>query len=66
MRTKEEIESRMKAFMDEDVYQCEHCGEKFRKSEILYREYGGEIGRIAYCPRCREATKLICVSGMSE
>ncbi len=47
---------------EEDIYECEHCGAVFRKSEVLERDFGGEIGGITYCPQCREATKLICVS----
>ena len=34
------------------------CNAEFRKSEILYREFGGEIGEIAFCPHCKEETKL--------
>ena len=51
---------------EEDIYECEHCNAEFRESEILYREYGGEIGGIAFCPRCKEETKLICVTGVAE
>ena len=51
---------------EEDIYECEHCNAEFRKSEILYRQYGGEVGTIAFCPRCKEETKLICVSEVSE
>ena len=51
---------------EEDLYECEHCNAVFPKSEILYREYGSEIRTIAFCPRCKEATKLICVTEVSE
>lgn len=47
---------------EEDIYECEHCNMEFKETEILYRNYGGEIGAIAFCPRCKEETKLICVS----
>ena len=49
---------------EEDIYECEHCNATFPKSAILYREYGGEIGGITFCPRCKEETKLICVSDL--
>ena len=51
---------------EEDIYECEHCNAEFRESEILYREYGGEIGGITFCPRCKEETKLICITDITE
>lgn len=46
---------------EENIYECEHCNAEFKESEILYRQYGGGIGIIAFCPRCKKETKLICV-----
>ena len=49
---------------EEEIYECEHCNAEFSKSEILYRDFGGEIGEITFCPHCKEATRLICVTGV--
>lgn len=51
---------------EDDIYECEHCNAEFKASEILYHKYGGEIGTIAFCPRCFQATKLICVTDLAE
>ena len=51
---------------EDDIYECEHCNAEFKASEILYHKYGGEIGTIAFCPRCYQATKLICVTDLVE
>lgn len=50
----------------ENIYECEHCNAEFKESEILYRHYGGGVGIIAFCPRCKQATKLICVTGVDK
>ena len=54
------------AQVEEDIYECEHCNAEFRESEILRRDFGGETGGITFCPRCKEATKLICVTGVDQ
>ena len=51
---------------EEDIYECEHCNAEFREGEILRRDFGGETGGITFCPRCKEETKLICVTGVGE
>lgn len=47
---------------EEDIYECEHCNAEFAESKILYRDFGGETGVIAFCPHCKEETKLICIT----
>jgi predicted amidophosphoribosyltransferase len=37
----------------EDRYLCENCGAVFENWEALHRDFGGEIGVIVYCPRCK-------------
>ena len=51
---------------EEDIYECEHCNAEFGESEILRRDFGGETGGITFCPRCKQATKLICVTEASQ
>ena len=51
---------------EDNIYECEHCNAEFKASEILYHKYGGEIGTIAFCPQCFQATKLICVTDLVE
>ena len=51
---------------EEDIYECEHCNAEFRESEILYLKRGDEMGKIAFCPRCKQAIKLTCVTGVGE
>ena len=61
-----EVRAELEEESKEDIYECEHCNAEFRKSEILYLKRGGEMGTIAFCPRCKQATKLICVTGVGK
>ena len=61
-----EVRAELEEESEEDIYECEHCNAEFKESEILYHEYCGEMGTIIFCPRCKQATKLICVTGVSE
>lgn len=65
-RTAREVRAELENESEEDIYECEHCNAEFRKSEILYRKHGSEIGTIAFCPRCKQATKLICVTDVGK
>ena len=51
---------------EEDIYECEHCNAEFKGSETLYLKRRNETGTIAFCPRCKQATKLIYVSDIVE
>jgi len=51
---------------EEDIYECEYCNAEFRASEILYRDYGGEVGKLSFCPRCKQMTELICISEVKQ
>ena len=61
-----EVRAELEEESEEDIYECEHCNAEFSKSEILYRDFGGEIGGITFCPHCKEETKLICVTGVDK
>lgn len=60
------IRAEVRKAHEEDIYECEYCNEEFKESEIILRDYGGEIGTIAFCPHCKQATKLICVTDLVE
>ena len=61
-----EVRAELEKEKKEDIYECEHCNAEFRESQILRRDFGGETGGITFCPYCKEATKLICVTGVSQ
>jgi len=45
-----------------EIYECESCHELFSTWEVLWKDFGGEIGNVAFCPHCKEETDLILIA----
>lgn len=35
-------------------HKCKSCGREYDSWEVLWRDFGGEIGGVTYCPCCKE------------
>lgn len=48
------IRAEVRKASEEDIYECEHCNAEFRESEILRRDFGGELNAQSAAVKCKD------------